>query len=215
MVLLPGTRCSWHCTCCALSSFSILSAVASAPARPSKYVSAPSTAAFRATLLAWWFSSKLGLLPFYVLLLFFLWRFHGWRNTALLLLGVALTITLTDQISVHLFKEVFQRYRPSHHLELSKLLHFYEPISGQPYKGGQYGFISSHAANFFGMFGFLYVSISKRNWIKISVFCLGLAVIWSRVYLGVHYPSDVVVGAIVGLSIGDVIWKLMVFLKLN
>lgn len=159
--------------------------------------------------IAWFFSSKFGLIPFYLLILFFLFKDFSPKKVVILLLGVAVTVALTDQISVHLFKEFFMRYRPSHHNELSKLLHFYEPIQGQPYKGGQYGFVSSHAANFFGMFGFLYVVLSKRNWLLIGVFSLGLAVIWSRVYLGVHYPSDVVIGSFVGLTIGGAVWVII------
>jgi undecaprenyl-diphosphatase len=153
--------------------------------------------------LMWFFSGKLSLIPFYLILLYFLKKENNWSNSGLICIGVFLTVLISDQTSVHLFKEIFQRYRPSHNLEISHLLHYYEIKPGDFYRGGTYGFISSHAANYFGMLGFVLPLFSEKYRIlKVSSIVLGIIVSLSRVYLGVHYPSDVFLGAALGLLIG-------------
>jgi undecaprenyl-diphosphatase len=153
--------------------------------------------------LMWFFSGKLSLIPFYLILLYFLKKENNWSNSGLICIGVFLTVLISDQTSVHLFKEIFQRYRPSHNLEISHLLHYYEIKPGDFYRGGTYGFISSHAANYFAMLGFVLPLFSEKYRIlKVSSIVLGIIVSLSRVYLGVHYPSDVFLGAALGLLIG-------------
>jgi undecaprenyl-diphosphatase len=153
--------------------------------------------------LMWFFSGKLSLIPFYLILLYFLKKENNWSNSGLICIGVFLTVLISDQTSVHLFKEIFQRYRPSHNLEISHLLHYYEIKPGDFYRGGTYGFISSHAANYFGMLGFVLPLFSEKYRIlKVIAIVLGIIVSLSRVYLGVHYPSDVFLGAALGLLIG-------------
>lgn len=161
----------------------------------------------------WFFSGKLSLIPFYLILLYFIKKENSWKNFGLICLGVFLTVLISDQSSVHLFKEVFQRYRPSHNLEISNLLHFYEIKPGYFYRGGTYGFISSHAANYFGMLGFILPLLSEKyRMLKVGAILIGIIVSLSRVYLGVHYPSDVMIGATLGLLIG---WSLNQFLYLR
>lgn len=151
----------------------------------------------------WFFSGKLALIPFYLLLLFIVKKGNSWKNFGLICIGVFLTVLLSDQTSVNLFKEVFQRYRPSHNLEIEKQLHFYQTKPGDFYRGGLYGFISSHAANYFGMLAFILPLLgTNTRIIKLSAIVIGCIVGVSRIYLGVHYPSDVFLGAGIGLVIG-------------
>ena len=160
--------------------------------------------------LMWFFSGKLSLIPFYLILLYFLKKENNWSNSGLICIGVFLTVLISDQTSVHLFKEIFQRYRPSHNLEISHLLHYYEIKPGDFYRGGTYGFISSHAANYFGMLGFVLPLFQiKYRILKVTAISVGIIVALSRVYLGVHYPSDVLIGAAIGLLIG---WSMNHFL---
>jgi undecaprenyl-diphosphatase len=151
----------------------------------------------------WFLSGRLSLLPLYLLLLILLKIQNSWRNTFIILSGLTLSILLADQISVHLFKNGFERYRPSHNEELKHLLHFYEVKPGEYYQGGKYGFVSSHAANFFALISFIFPFYKeKKNWILAGLILVGILVAISRIYLGVHYFSDVFVGALLGILIG-------------
>lgn len=160
--------------------------------------------------LMWFISGKASWVPLYLILLFFIIkkeRQYWW----LAFIGLGLAITLADQISVKAFKEVFERYRPSHNLELKGLLHH---VKG--YLGGTYGFVSSHAANTFAIAGFLFLFYKNRT-ASIALLLWAALVSYSRVYLGVHYPSDVVCGGLLGLTAGVLMHALYnkVILKLK
>ena len=134
------------------------------------------------------------LLPF---VFYFLFKVYSSKQLVWILVALLLTIVLTDQLSVHAFKEVFQRYRPSHNVLLKSKLHFHEYPDGSFYGGGKFGFVSSHASNYFGVLTIMYALI-RPLWVKIILFVISLLIIYSRVYLGVHYVSDVICGALLG-----------------
>jgi len=110
------------------------------------------------------------------------------------LLGVGFTLLLTDRITSGFMKPFFARLRPSQEPDLESILHI---VDG--YKGGMYGFASSHAANTMGIAFFLWLLLHKKYskiyWLFAWSFFMG----YTRIYLGVHYPGDVVIGFIVGL----------------
>lgn len=150
-------------------------------------------------------SRKLVWIPFYLVLLILCiktLKSKWW----ILLIAIPLLVTATDQVSVHLFKNVFLRYRPCHNLELSGMVHI---VNG--YCGGKYGFISSHAANAFGLATFVWLIIRNKYKYWFWILFIGYAslIAYSRVYLGVHYPSDVAVGALVGIVIGAIFYFLV------
>lgn len=156
----------------------------------------------------WWISARITWIPLYLLLLFIAYKSLS-RNQLFLFLGlIGLTIALTDLTSVHLFKNVFLRYRPSHNLLLTDHLHYYLIKRGEYYKGGEYGFVSSHAANFFAIITFVSL-VLKARYPKLvyPLLFIGILIAYSRIYLGVHYLSDVFVGGLVGSAIAFLVYR--------
>ncbi|NJM14748.1 MAG: phosphatase PAP2 family protein [Bacteroidales bacterium] len=123
-----------------------------------------------------------------------IFRFR-WKSIAIVI-SIALAITLADQVSVKLFKNVFERLRPCHNESIMHLVHTVNNKCG-----GQFGFVSSHAANTFALASILY-QIIKKQWFTIMIFCWAGLVAYSRIYLGVHYPADIAGGALLGVLIG-------------
>ncbi|MFT5777264.1 MAG: undecaprenyl-diphosphatase [Crocinitomicaceae bacterium] len=162
----------------------------------------------------WIVSAKLTWVPLYVALIYLAIRQNGWKIGVIFFLGVVMAVGFADIISTQLFKELIQRYRPSHHALLTEKLHFYQIDAQNIYRGGQYGFVSSHAANTFAIcvFSMLHLRSYKR-WLYPILIGVALLISYSRIYLGVHYLSDVFVGALLGTAIAWTIYR-FVFLTI-
>lgn len=131
----------------------------------------------------------------------------GWKQMLIALGAVALVVLLADQVSSSIIKPLVERLRPSHDPTLAGTVHI---ING--YAGGRYGFVSSHAANNFGVA--LLVSLFLRNrWVTIALVLWALLVSYSRVYLGVHFPGDILGGIVVGLTAGWLVYALWRWLQ--
>ena len=150
-------------------------------------------------------TGKFTWIPFYAFLVgFIIYAFK--KKAIIILLGVALLVTLADQTASGFFKPTFKRLRPCHNTEIQALVHVPNGC------GGQYGFVSSHAANSFAV-ALLLSLLFARNWITALVFTWAISVSYSRIYLGVHYPADIVVGGMIGMFWGFVVFKLINFVK--
>jgi undecaprenyl-diphosphatase len=148
-------------------------------------------------MLMYWISNKLTWIPFYAILLGYLYKLYGWKKLGVLILFIAVLITITDQGSVFI-KNQIGRYRPCHNFDIKDQVQLV-----YDYCGGKYGFISSHAANTFGiavLMGKLFAG--RIKWIMAIMLGWAGVVSYSRIYLGVHYPADVLCGALFGAFFG-------------
>jgi undecaprenyl-diphosphatase len=148
----------------------------------------------------YWASNRLVWIPLYLFFCFLAYKQTG-KHIWLVILAAFLLIALSDQVSNHVFKNTFLRYRPCHNLVIQDKVH----VNGDC--GGTYGFVSSHAANTFALAVFLSLFFRKRiNYFALFIFLWAAFVSYSRIYNGVHYPADVAVGAIIGILIGYLVF---------
>ncbi|HIC8645921.1 phosphoesterase [Elizabethkingia meningoseptica] len=134
-------------------------------------------------------------IPFYLLLLFLVYKKYTVKNFLFVLLFIAIGITASDQIA-NVFKYGFQRLRPCHDPELVNKMRMVVC-------GGKYGFYSAHASTTFFLATFLSFLIGKNyKFLPYVLFIWAAVVSYSRIYLGVHFPGDVAVGALMGFLLG-------------
>lgn len=150
------------------------------------------------------FSSRLTWVPLALAFLFFLYhKPKKWKEATLVVLALVLIITLCDQVTSTFMKPYFARLRPSHTPGVENLLHY---VNG--YRGGRYGFASSHAANSFGAVTYVSLIVGRRK-ISAFLFLFALMVCYSRIYLGVHYLGDLMTGALIGTAIAYTVYRIM------
>jgi undecaprenyl-diphosphatase len=148
------------------------------------------------------FSKTSASIPLYAFLLYHIYGVYKQRTWGVLL-SIGLLILMTDQSTSGLMKPFFERLRPSHEPTLEGMVHL---VNG--YSGGDFGFASSHAANTFGIAMFLSCLLKlEKPWIK-WLFLWAAFVSYTRIYLGVHYPGDIIVGALIGVAFGWLVFKL-------
>ena len=151
----------------------------------------------------WIYTGRLTWAPLIVALLFVLFR-KNWKEATLVVVALALTITLCDQFASTLCKPYFARFRPAQDPDFSPLVQI---VNG--YRGGRYGFISSHAANSFGAVVLLALIFRNRLFTRTGIVWAAVNC-YSRIYLGVHYPGDILAGTIAGVVIAllvYIMWK--------
>ena len=141
--------------------------------------------------------------PLYLLLIYWNVKQYG-KRCWWVFLAVALVVLCSDQLSAHVCKPLFHRLRPCFNTDFQGLIYLPKGMAG-----GKYGFVSSHAANTFAVAAFLTPIFSKnRAWVGIVLYLWAFISSYSRIYIGYHYPGDILCGAILGILIGLILWKM-------
>ena len=139
--------------------------------------------------------------PVYAVLVIGIIIKYGWEGVRIVLV-LAIIVAACDQLTSGFMKPTFERLRPCHNPAIANIVHLVKSC------GGQYGFASSHAANTFGLAAALWFFFqSWSSWFALG-FVWAVVVSYSRVYVGVHYPLDIIVGAFIGIVIAWVVYKL-------
>lgn len=141
-------------------------------------------------------------LPLLFVLLYVVMKNSDVRRLLLIILAMALTVALADSLSSAVIKPLVMRWRPTND---ATFLHTIDTVFG--YTGGRFGFVSSHAANTFSLFVFLSLLLRSRL-MSVYLFVWACLSSYSRIYLGVHFPGDILCGAILGMLVGGLVYYL-------
>ena len=142
-------------------------------------------------------------LPLYLLLIYWTVRQYGKRFWWIILV-VGLVVLCSDQLASHVCKPLFQRLRPCYNIDFQDLIYLPKGLAG-----GKFGFVSSHAANTFAVAAFLMPALRRyRPWPAIVLYLWAFLSSYSRIYIGFHYPGDILCGALLGILVGWFLWTL-------
>ncbi len=154
----------------------------------------------------WLFITKqFNWIPFFVVLLYLIYKKVGVKQSLYLLLFIAVLVTFTDQIT-NIFKNGFQRLRPCNTPEINGIIRIVK-------SSDTFSFFSGHAANSMAVATFLYFVMKRHYKYFVLLFLWPLIFAYSRIYLGLHYPLDIMCGYLCGLILGFVMYK--VYLKVQ
>ncbi len=138
-------------------------------------------------------------LPLYVILLFLIFWYYGWKKTLVILFIAALLVTFTDQF-VNLIKNTTGRLRPNNDPSLQEFIRILK-------RSGGYSFVSGHATNSFAVTTFMIASLRKYFKPIYLMLIWPILFTYSRIYVGVHFPIDITSGMLLGIGIGLLFYK--------
>lgn len=155
----------------------------------------------------WTISGRFVWIPLFLFILLLFFYKKPRKEAFLVTLFFILLLVASDQISSAVFKPIFERLRPTHHPDFKDLVDIVND-----YRGGLYGFISGHAANSFALATFLAL-VYRNRWTTLAAFFWATLNSYTRIYLGVHFISDIVGGMVVGTVIALLIYELYYLLR--
>lgn len=148
----------------------------------------------------WVYTGKIIWIPLVLVLGYVLFR-KNWKEGLLTLLAIVLVVVVCDQVASSVFKPLFERLRPTRDPDFSPYVTI---VNG--YRGGLYGFASSHASNAFGLAVFTALLFRNRFYTAVALLW-ALLMCYSRMYVGVHYPGDLLAGAAIGLLAALLVYR--------
>ncbi|SFK85594.1 phosphatase PAP2 family protein [Proteiniphilum acetatigenes] len=155
----------------------------------------------------WTISGRFIWIPVFLFILFLFFYRVRRKEAILVTLFFILLFVATDQISSSFFKPFFERFRPTHHPDFRDMV---DIMNG--YRGGRYGFISGHATNSFGLAVFLSL-VFRNRLVTLSTLLWAMINSYTRIYLGVHFISDILAGMIVGTLVAFLLYGIYAALR--
>ena len=150
----------------------------------------------------WTYTGVMTWVPMIFIIFYIAFKNQLLKEGLLVLGSIALVLLLSSLVSATFFKPTFQRYRPSHHPDYKDLVKILND-----FRGGDYGFISGHATNSFGL-AFFFSRLFRNRYVTISMMFWATLNSYSRIYLGVHFISDIVAGFFIGMIIGLLVYEI-------
>jgi len=151
-------------------------------------------------------TKQINWIPVFLIFFYWLFKYYGWRHSLLILLMISLLILITDQTTNHLFKFRFERLRPCSEPSLEGLIRAVKTSS-------TFSFISGHASNSMSVCFFLYTLFKSKVRYVGFMFLWPLIFAYSRIYLGLHYPADILVGYLWGILMALLVLQFYTFLQ--
>ena len=153
-----------------------------------------------------WITKQINWIPIFLIFFYLIFKHYGWRHALLIIVMISLLILITDQTTNHLFKYRFERLRPGSDHSLDGLIR-------AVHTSKTFSFISGHASNSMAACFFLYTVLKTRVKYIAIMFLWPLVFAYSRIYLGLHYPGDILAGYIWGTLMALLVLKLYVILR--
>jgi undecaprenyl-diphosphatase len=143
----------------------------------------------------WYFTGQLVWVPMYVCIFYVMLKNYSWRTVLMVTVAIALTVTFCDQICSSVIRPIVERPRPS--ASGSPIANMVHIVNGR--RAGSFGFPSCHASNTFGLAFFLMFLMGNRL-LDVCMFVWAALSSYSRIHLALHYPGDILVGALIGFA---------------
>lgn len=149
----------------------------------------------------YYISEKLTWVPLYLFLIFLIYKSEK-RESLFIIFTLIIAVSIADQVTSGFMKPFFMRFRPCRDPVIQDLVHI---VGG--HCGGQYGFASSHSSTTFAIAMTAFLFLRQHYRYVFLLFIWAAIVAYSRVYLGVHYPGDILVGGLLGILIGFLVYR--------